>query len=239
MSAPIRRNLDGSVDGRSLRVHPRRREVVGQRFGWLTVIADCKPEKGKDREIICRCKCGNERVMSFRSVVSSGATTSCGCKKDFYWIIASKTGINRESYQRIYRIYSLMNYRCHHKKAPAYKDYGGRGISVCREWRDDFLAFFNWAIQNGYGDGLEIDREKNNGNYTPTNCRWVTKKVNGRNTRQNRYMTYNGQRLAASEWAEKLGVPKDLIYGRLKNGWTDEDTICIPSQRLKNKKTKK
>ena len=87
-----------------------------------------------------------------------------------------------------------MKERCLNKKNPAFKNYGGRGISVCAEWISDFMNFYTWAINNGYNDNLSIDRINNNGNYEPNNCRWADKKEQGRNKRNNVIVIINDKK---------------------------------------------
>jgi hypothetical protein len=100
-----------------------------------------------------------------------------------------------------------MRWRCENPKDKDYKNYGARGISVCTAWQE-FLPFYEWAMANGYEDDLTIDRENNNGNYEPGNCRFVTKKVNGRNRRANVFLTVNGRCACETEWCEILGCSK-------------------------------
>ena len=117
-----------------------------------------------------------------------------------------------------------MSQRCYNKRMHSYPDYGGRGIRVCPEWYDEELKlirtepFMKWALQNGYEPGLQIDRIDNDGSYTPDNCRFVTPLENGRNKRNCKPITFRGETLCMSEWAEKLGIPKYIIKNRLAQG---------------------
>jgi hypothetical protein len=110
--------------------------------------------------------------------------------------------------------------RCYNKNNSAYKHYGGRGITVCDEWRYDFKAFHDWFIQNGWheGDTREVDRIDNNGNYCPENCRLVSRQANTENTRRN--IKYNGE--TAKSASLRLGGGKNLVTSRLKSGWSVE-----------------
>lgn len=92
----------------------------------------------------------------------------------------------------LYNKWQKMKARCNNIKHPAYKNYGGRGITVCEEWTHDFMLFYTWAIDNGYKEGLALDRRDNNKGYSPDNCRFVTHKENDNNKRTNRYVTING-----------------------------------------------
>jgi CENP-B-like protein len=106
--------------------------------------------------------------------------------------------------------------RCFNKNATHYEDYGGRGITMCDQWKNDFMSFFNWAITNGYKKELEIDRINNNGDYEPINCRWVTRSQNLSNTRRNVYVELNGERITLTEACNKLGLKFVTIASRMK-----------------------
>lgn len=111
--------------------------------------------------------------------------------------------------------------RCFRTKDKRYKDYGGRGITVCNEWRNSFKAFYAWAIANGYTDELTIDRIDNNGNYEPSNCRWLSLKEQANNRRSNHLVTYDGQTKTITQWSEERNIKKSTLQRRLsKNGWS-------------------
>lgn len=129
---------------------------------------------------------------------------------------------------RLYRIWLQMKNRCFNTKTLRYIDYGARGITVCDEWRNDFKAFYDWAMSHGYSDELTIDRINNDGNYDPTNCRWVTVRQQNRNSRHNTLLTLNGETHCLSEWSELTGLSKACIQNRLKYGWTVEETLTRP-----------
>jgi hypothetical protein len=126
---------------------------------------------------------------------------------------------------KIYDVWANMKSRCFYQKDPCYKHYGGRGITICKEWNNSFLSFYNWAINNGYEQGLELDRIDNNGNYEPNNCHWVTHTQNGRNRRTNVLISYNGQTHCINEWAELLGINKSTLYYRFRRGWSAEAAL--------------
>ena len=129
---------------------------------------------------------------------------------------------------RLFSIRRGMILRCYNSDSPRYKDYGGRGISICNEWLDDFDNFADWAKDNGYELGLTIDRIDNNGNYEPLNCRWVTKREQNRNKRTNLMVTYNGETKPLIEWCEELGLRYDPIHNRIVNGWNIDDAFNTP-----------
>ena len=112
---------------------------------------------------------------------------------------------------KLHNLWRCMKQRCYNKNKDNYKWYGGRGISVCDEWLNNFMSFYDWAINNGYKDGLKIDRIDVNKNYCPENCRFITQKEQCRNTRKNKYITYKGIKKCYSEWEEILHIPKGYI----------------------------
>lgn len=133
-----------------------------------------------------------------------------------------------EENRRLFGILKNMKKRCYSPDCDRYKDYGGRGITICQEWLDDFDNFADWAKANGYALGLTIDRIDNNGNYEPDNCRWITKKEQNRNKRTNLLVTYRGETKPLIEWCEQLGLRYDPINNRIKKGWSVEDAFNTP-----------
>lgn len=126
------------------------------------------------------CFCGNEFVASMYRV-KTGGTKSCGCYNKY---VMSKTmTVHGESETPLYAIWCSMKRRCYNKRDSSYKNYGGRGITVCEEWKNDFIIFRDWCIQNNYKNGLSIDRKNNNKGYSPNNCRWVTTDIQNVNQR--------------------------------------------------------
>lgn len=116
--------------------------------------------------------------------------------------------------------------RCFNKNNPQYSIYGGRGITVCEEWRNDYIAFREWALSNGYDENLSIDRINNDGNYCPENCRWATAKEQANNTRKTRLITYCGETHSVSEWARILDIKQSTLSMRInKYGWDIEKAL--------------
>ena len=116
---------------------------------------------------------------------------------------------------RLYRIWTDMKRRCYDEKRSEYKNYGGRGIEICQEWKNSFEAFRNWATENGYTDELTIDRIDVNGNYEPSNCRWATLKEQANNMRTNTMITYKGETKTLAQWAESFGINYHTLVSRL------------------------
>lgn len=136
---------------------------------------------------------------------------------------------------RLHKVWLSMRERCNRVHHPFYRNYGGRGIKVCDEW-NDFRAFREWAFAHGYSDKLQIDRINNNGNYEPSNCRWVTGKENANNKRTNRIIVYRGKTYTLSQLAEKIGMGKTTLKERLNRGWSVESAVEKPVQKKRNKR---
>lgn len=113
---------------------------------------------------------------------------------------------------KLYAAWKAMRERCNNSHRERYGDYGGRGIKVCDEWNSSAKEFCEWAIANGYKEGLRIDRIDNDGDYCPENCRWITSKENSRNRRNTKYLTLNGVTKCVSEWCEIISVNPSTIY---------------------------
>ena len=129
------------------------------------------------------------------------------------------------SHTRIDNIYKSMISRCYCKRNNRYARYGKRGVRVCDEWLNDKNAFFEWAFSNGYAEDLTIDRIDVNGNYEPSNCRWVTQKEQQNNRSNNRVIEFNGECHTLGEWSEITGIKLATIWARLKCGWTIERAL--------------
>lgn len=126
---------------------------------------------------------------------------------------------------RLYRIWSNMKDRCYRPSNEYFSRYGGRGISVCEEWKENFYSFEEWAYSHGYREYLTIDRIDNNGNYCPENCRWTTQSVQMRNMSKSIFLTIDGVTRNVNEWAETTGLPVDVIRNRHLKGDTGQDLI--------------
>lgn len=138
--------------------------------------------------------------------------------------------IHGMSHSRLHHIWNSMKQRCENPKAISYKYYGAKGVSVCEEWQE-FKPFCEWAMANGYRDDLTIDRINNDGNYCPENCRWATNKEQQNRTSYNRQYTYNGETLNITQWAEKAGISRNMLYKRLSRGWSIEKALTTKKLR--------
>ena len=196
-------------------------DLTGKRYGNLTVISKSAPINGRSNWL-CKCDCGNETIVR-TSNLESGHTKSCGCYKRMREIEANT--VHGLSNTRIHRIWDNMKTRCLNKNSPAFRFYGGRGITICEEWLNDRSKFFEWALSNGYSDNLTIERIDNDKGYYPDNCAWVTKEMQYKNKRQNIMITYDGKTLCAEDWSKVTGIPSMTIRWRYKHGWSAERTL--------------
>ncbi len=129
-----------------------------------------------------------------------------------------------------------MKDRCYNPNNKRYPHYGGRGIVVCQEWKDNYVSFRDWAICNGYQIGLSLDRINNDGNYSPDNCRWATPKQQAYNRRTNRLITIQGKTQTVTEWAEEVGISIGAFQNRLRYGWSEERLLEPQQPQLKMSK---
>jgi len=217
---------------------PKFKDLSGKRYGRLTVIKPCGKNKYGKYMFLCKCDCGND-CITLGNGLQCGNTLSCGClrlEKSLEKVRALTK--HNMSNTRIYNIWHTMIQRCYYLKHKSYRNYGGRGITVCDEWQGKHGAenFINWAMVNGYADSLTIDRIDNDKGYSPDNCRWVTMKVQENNTRRNHYITYKGKTQTIAQWADEIGISKDTLYTRFKNGWTVERTFTTPKKCYKKRK---
>ena len=193
--------------------------LIGERFGRLTVISKNGKTKWGNVTWKCACDCGKTVIIP-GGHLKSGHTKSCGCLAyDMHVEQLETHGYTTGGKPRTFTIWRGMKARCLNPKSISYKNYGARGISICHEWRS-FKAFHEWAIANGYSDGLQLDRIDNEGNYCPSNCRWVTRTENARNTRATRLITLNGKTQCAAAWIKELGISKSTFYKALHKGQT-------------------
>lgn len=209
------------------------RDLTGMKFTRLTVLERGEPYITKDNQHltrwVCRCDCGKVKTIRASELINN-KTLSCGCLgKEHRAKSIMRHGGSRT---KIYHIYLGMIDRCYDStNSISYKNYGGRGISVCDEWRGEngFLNFKAWALKNGYDESLSLDRIDVNGNYEPSNCRFITMKQQQNNKRDNVYITLDGETHTIAEWAEMAGLKYSTLKERLNRGWDTEKAIKTPT----------
>ena len=175
----------------------------------------------------CLCDCGNIYIARADNLLN-GQKKSCGCfgykrKLKQEWDV--KHG---DSKSKLYRVWCKMKYRCYNKNSKDYKDYGERGIFVCKEWIDDYCVFKEWAIENGYSPELSIDRINVNGNYSPDNCRWADIITQANNRRDTVYYDFNGEKLTIPYISKITGISPKRIHSRIYYGWSAQDAFTRP-----------
>lgn len=181
----------------------------GDRFGKLEftgrfMYCDAPPSSTSQFHLAmeCKCECGSIRPYKIYSIRNSNVS-GCYCQQRAHCSLLSEAKrIRHPHYKRLRNLWGFMHDRCYHETNAAYKNYGGRGISICQEWRESFDAFFEWAIANKYAPNLTIDRINNDGNYEAGNCQWQTPRQQCRNTRKNVRFTAWGETKCIVEWSE-------------------------------------
>lgn len=200
-------------------------DLTGKRFGKWTVLYRAEDHIDKHGyrhrrwHCICDCEKHTEKDVLESSLLNN-TSTSCGCNRH-----KIKHGLSRT---RIKRIYYDMHSRCENPNTPKFKNHGGRGIKICKEWSGEngLVNFYNWAIDNGYKEDLTIDRVDNDGDYEPNNCRWSDYKTQNLNNRANRYITVGDETKTVSEWSEETGINRNTITRRLNSGITGEEALA-------------
>ena len=201
------------------------KDLTGKKFNMLTVQSFAYI-KESHAYWNCICDCGKTSVVCGSRLISN-RTRSCGCLGPGLSRTRNATQ-NGASKTRLYRLLYGMRDRCYNKNGKDYKNYGGRGIRICDEWLQNPNTFIQWANDNGYKNGLSIDRINVNGNYEPNNCRWVSAKTQANNRRSNLIITFEGKTMSAAEWCELKGWNRHVIPERLRKGWSLERAMTTP-----------
>jgi hypothetical protein len=198
---------------------PRKvKDYTGMRFSHLTVIS-FHERKNNNTYWLCKCDCGNEKVININGL-RNGTIKACGCLRGGK---PKNNNVNKKIYKRWWHMIS----RCENEKDISYKNYGARGINVCEEWHD-FDSFYEWAIKNGYKDYLELDRIDTNGNYTPNNCRFITRLENSRNKRSSLKYEINGEVKPLKVIAEENNIEYKLLWQRInRDGLTLQEAVEV------------
>ena len=208
-------------------MHFNTKDLTGQRFGRLTVVSITEMRTPRSHAVrwLCRCDCGNIKDIAGGDLRRHN-TQSCGCLR-LELSIKRKTTHGMKN-TRLYRTWISMKNRCNNSLDKDYPNYGGRGIAVYSEWNNSIESFREWSINSGYDDTLTIDRKDVNGNYTPDNCRWISKEDQASNTRNTIYVSVNGDKIPLRTHLRDIGRFNDYttIRYRIKRmGLTLEESL--------------
>jgi len=226
--------------------------VIGVKKGRLVAIEEILGSSIESNKLKCQCECGNVTVVIKDNFLREHVK-SCGCLKlegDFqvYSVIKRYNHPVLGKYEKsLYSRYRTMISRCYDSKAKGYDRYGAVGIKVHDIWLNGngkvsgFYCFAEWAINNDYDSKLSLDRNNNEGEYSPENCRWVTYKDQARNRANNKFITINGKTKTIYEWMEFYCIAKNTYYHRISKGWTREKALMTPINKSMsdNAKSKK
>jgi hypothetical protein len=205
-------------------IRPSEKMIVKGR--WTQIGFSFRYRRGHQRSAVFRCECGNVRVVGVATVIA-GTSLSCGCLcLEINDAIKTKHGHSRVANRSPeYEIWTTMKQRCENPNMHKYPSYGGRGITVCKEWQD-FSVFL--ADMGPRPEGCSVERIDNSKGYGKDNCRWASRKDQQRNLRTNRLIEFNGRTQCITAWAEELGMNVGTLRGRLKEGWSVEKALTYP-----------
>lgn len=200
---------------------PTKINLKNKRFSSLVVLFEAGKNKWGAYFWKCLCDCGKEKIIRSSSLIQ-GRTRSCGCG---VVTAAKEPKTHGKTHTKIYQAWQAMKARCKYKKSKEYKNYGGRGITVCERWAM-FENFYSDMFRS-YWDGAEIDRIDTNGNYEPGNCRWVNRKTQQRNKRNNHVLTIGNKSMTLVEWGDKTGIKANTILTRIRRGWPQHRLLKV------------
>lgn len=210
----------------------------GDVFGKLTVL-EYAHTKNNEKYYKCVCSCGNCCIKRKKYLLYA-PTCSCGCLKleslrKNQLKNCKKHGLSKT---KLYRRWCNIKNRCYDTKNIEYFSYGGRGISMCDEWKNNFKSFYDWSVLNGWDENCSrklcsIDRINPNGNYEPSNCRWTTMKVQNNNRRNNHLITIGNETKTLSLWLNVYNISRDTFFRRKKLGMSDENALKMPRDESK------
>jgi len=209
---------------------------TGERFSRLLVLSRKDNNRYGGAMWLCKCDCGGSTITGTNNLISGG-TKSCGCLNaetaKINGILSSTT--HGMSYSPEYRSWASMKTRCYNKNHMHFKYYGGKGIRVCDKWMHSFAAFYA-DMGDKPASKHSIGRINNHGDYTPSNCRWETHTEQGENTRVNRFIEHNGEKMIVSQWAKKYNLPHGVLWNRVFYlGWATEEALTTPvNKRINN-----
>lgn len=211
------------------------KNLIGQTFGRLTVVARANNTKGGQAQWKCICSCREHNEVIVSGIkLRRGDKRSCGCLRKE---VVSKTHkVHGLGGTRLYDVWNSMKQRCYNSNCQDYADYGGRGIAVCAEWlgKNGFIHFYNWSMANGYDENAPkrqctVERIDTNGNYEPSNCKFATQNEQQNNRRDNHKITHNGKTQNITQWAKELQINKQTLWNRInRNHWSIKKALETP-----------
>lgn len=189
-------------------------DLTGQKFGRWTVIKYSHKNSKRMVYWLCKCDCGNEKIVLGNNL-RRGKSLSCGCLARELNSQNHQLGKDKDR-TKIYYAWSNLKRRCYDEKNFNYQNYGARGIVVCNKWKNNFQEFYDWSIKNGYAKNLTLDRIDVNGNYEPSNCRWITLLEQANNKRNNYYVKYENKMYTIADLSRKLNMNYDKLKHRIR-----------------------
>jgi len=207
-------------------------DLTGEKYGKLAII-ERTDSRGDGGYWKCLCDCGKTVESARTRDLRSGNTTSCGCTRG---VKLRTHGLRAHP---LYQVWKGVKGRVNNPKNKCYNIYGGRGITICNEWLNNFKSFYDWCLENGYEKGLQLDRIDNDGNYNPTNCRIVEPKVNVRNRRNTVTVNYKGVDIPLAQLADDVDVKLNILYSRIiMKGMDIDEAIEKPVKQYKPRSKK-
>jgi hypothetical protein len=186
---------------------------------WKCVIGEPFLDLKKNRCVTLQCECGKIKEVKTTNLFRF-VSKSCGCHKP-------KSQGTRDD--KLYHVWHAIRSRIFNPESPSYLDYGGRGLTMDIGWSQDFIIFRKWALENGYKEGLTIDRIDNDIGYCPSNCRWTTQYHQSRNKRSNVLITLNGKTQILADWCKEMNIHPNTVWGRVRQrGWSYEKALTTP-----------
>lgn len=195
-------------------------------YKW-TILHFSHKDKWGQPVYTCRCECGDIHDVNIYALKYGKSKACRHC--------CSHATKHKKSHTRLYSLYYSIKDRCYNPNNRNYNNYGGRGIIMCDEWKNDFASFYYWAQNNGYSDSLTIDRIDVNGIYEPQNCRWITMQEQANNKRTNRIISYKDKNYTVSQFCKELSLNEDTIRQRINvYGYTKAEDLLKPPHHIKD-----
>lgn len=217
---------------------PRFQDITGQRFGrWVVIgMTNRRPSKW-----LCKCDCGSQMVIP-RGNLAGGKTKSCGCSKGAY--ISAARSTHGASKTPLYQTWCGIVARCTNEGHESFQNYGGRGIEMCARWRDGdgaMTGFECFRLDMGPRPSPwhTVERDNNNGDYEPSNCRWATRREQSRNTRRNHFVSFEGKAMPLFDALKSIGLDNTTYYRRIARGWSEYDALHTPVDVRHHRKSKR